>query len=228
MSRENQNGAWGNLALTMCPFFTVFPALLLLLGAISDTAKSWCLRDGGVLSLLEGAWNWCLLVIAAEAAGVILILTVSVLAALALKKRQAVGVWKNFLTMTALPLVVVCLFGGLMMKDDVFPLYQKAQADLLQAEAGELEDLTVYFAPGGAETHLPGAFDTEKNLVQRQAITPEGEWRIVYLPVSLGFEPEVTYQTSQAAAWNEENVPQYRIACTSGFSLVMEMPEKVS
>ena len=40
MSRENGRGT---LFLTFCPFFTVFPALLLVLGAMSDTVQRWCL-----------------------------------------------------------------------------------------------------------------------------------------------------------------------------------------
>lgn len=227
MSRENQRGAMAELLLTMSPFFSVFPALLLLLGAISDGAKSWCLGEGsGAEALLESGQKWCLLVMGAEALGLVLILAVSILSARALWRRRATGVWMNLLKMAVLPLLVVGLFGGLMLRDDVLPLYRDARADLKQIAAGTLEEREVWFLPGSVETHLPGGFDVEKNLLRCQVCTAEGERLTVYLP--LGFHPEAEYQVSQDAAWNVENVPQYRIGFTSGIGLVAEGPVPVS
>lgn len=224
MRREN---GWGALLLTLCPFFTVFPALLLVLGVMSDTVQHWCLGSvDTVAGILSGCRNWCLLMLAAVALGIVLTLTVSILAARALRKRG--GGLMDLLKMASIPLAAEVLLCGLMLKSEVLPLMDKVGPDLRQLEAHELDSREVWFLPGSVGTHLPGAFGPKKDLVQFQVRDGAGEVLTVYIPACWDFKPEGTYQTSQDLDWNRENTPRYQLETTSRFCLSPMVPERIS
>lgn len=224
MSRENGRGT---LFLTFCPFFTVFPALLLVLGAMSDTVQRWCLGSEDMAAgILSGCRNWCFLMLAAVALGIVLTLAVSILAARALRKRG--GGLMDLLKMASIPLAAEVLLCGLMLKSEVLPLMDKVGPDLRQLEARELDSREVWFLPGSVETHLPGAFGPVKDLVQFQARGTDGEAMTVYIPACWSFKPEAAYQTAQDLDWNRENTPRYQLEITSRFCLSPMVPERVS
>lgn len=224
MSRETGRSA---LFLTLCPFFTVFPALLLVLGAMSDTVQRWCLGSSDTAAgILRGCRTWCLLMAGAVLLGIVFTLAVSFLAARTLHKRG--GDLMGLLKMATLPLAVEVLLCGLMLKSEVLPLMQKVTPDLRQIASGELDSREVWFLPGSVETHLPGAFGPEKDLVQFQVRDMDGEMLTVYIPACWDFTPEGTYQTSQELAWNQENTPRYLLEVTGQFRISPMVPERIS
>lgn len=226
MTRES--GGRASLFLTICPFFTVFPALLLMLGALSDTVQRWCLGDADTAAgILRACRTWCVLMVGAAVLGVVLTLAVTLLAADALRKRGAAGMWTNLLKMAAIPLAVEVLLCGALLRSEVLPLLQRVGPDLRQIESGQLESREVWFLPGQASTHLPGAFGPEKDLVQYQVRDMDGEILIVYLPACWNFAPEGTYQASKDLDWNRENTLRYRLEVTSQFRLSTLVPEQL-
>lgn len=208
MRREN---GWGALLLTLCPFFTVFPALLLVLGVMSDTGQHWCRGSVDTAAgILSGCRTWCLLMLAARA----------------LRKRG--GGLMDLLKMASIPLAAEVLLCGLMLKSEVLPLMDKVGPDLRQLEANELDSREVWFLPGSVGTHLPGAFGPKKDLVQFQVRDRSGEVLTVYIPACWDFKPEGTYQTAQDLDWNRENTPRYQLETTSRFCLSPMVPERIS
>ena len=89
-----QSKPLSELLLTICPFFTIFPALLLVLGGRATLAKF--LGDSEELTdMLTGCRNWCLLMFGAAAAGILLTLAVTILAGKGLKKSRASRGWEK-------------------------------------------------------------------------------------------------------------------------------------
>ena len=82
-----------DLFLVISPFFSIFPALLLVLGALSEPVQRWCQAGKSTAyGILGAARTWCFLMLGAAALGLAVILLITVLAARALKKRRASGV----------------------------------------------------------------------------------------------------------------------------------------
>lgn len=211
-----------DLFLVISPFFSIFPALLLVWACFTEPIQSMLRGGTDAASLLSSARTWALLTFAAVIAGLAVILLVTALAARILKKRGASGVWKDLFKMAALPLVIHVGLCGLMLKDAALPLLQRTQADLQQLEAGTLEERTGYFLPGNSAARLPGYFETERCLTRYHFYDPvTGESFDVFLPDTLNFQPAGEYQSSQSLEWNEENIPQYRLSLTGEFRLVV-------
>lgn len=215
-----------DLLWVISPFFSIFPALLLVLGTLSDPVQRWCQAGKSTAyGILGAARTWCFLTLGAAALGLAVIILITALAARALKKRRASGVWKDLAKMALLPLVIHLGLCGLMLKSEVLPLLEKTGADLKQIETRQLEEREVWFLPGGVETHLPGYFGPEKNLTQYQVMDAHGEPLTVYVPAELSFEPKGTWQSSQAPEWNRENTPGYRLSLTGRFHLAAVVKE---
>lgn len=223
MSRQSK--PLSELLLTICPFFTIFPALLLVLGGRATLAKF--LGDSEELTvMLTGCRNWCLLMFGAAAAGILLTLAVTILAGKVLKKRRASGVWKDLVKMALIPLAVEIGLCGLMLRNEVLPAFQDIQADLRQIREETAEAQVVYFQPGSYSTHLPVPYTSgQPEPVDCFQVMEEktGEVYTVYLPKTLGFTPEGTYHMSRSASWNEENIPRYEIICTDHLHLVLSV-----
>lgn len=215
-----------DLFLVISPFFSIFPALLLVLGALSDSVQRWCQAGKSTAyGILGAARTWCFLMLGAAALGLAVILLITVLAARALKKRRASGVWKDLAKMAVLPLAIHVGICGLMLNSEVLPLLGRTGADMKQIESSQTAEREVWFLPGSMSTHLPGYFGPEKNLTQYQVRDAGGETLTVYVPAELSFEPGGTWQSSQTPEWNRENIPGYRLSLTDEFHLAVTVGE---
>lgn len=238
MSNRNQGGDLPGLLLVMLPFFSVFPALGLILLGLSGGLVSACIGKGAAaLDLLKACRNWCLILCVFAVLALVITMAATAVSVKALRARQD----RRSLAGSAVKLGGVILFleaillGALVFRGDVLSTIMDAQADIRQIESGETEIDSFWFYPGSTAAHLPGPYGAGQPspLVKYYvSIIPDLNWEPFLFPESLGFDPDEgthisgnygTYHSSENLTWNEMNVEPYQLAYTSRLHFVVEV-----
>lgn len=231
MNNASGKGQRGNLLLAILPFFSVFPALLLILLGLSGPVSGWFVdSQGDAETLLRACRNMGVLLCLLAAAGLFITVLSIVFSIRTLMAREG----GRALAGSALKLggIVLLLegllYGAMLVKGPVFSVIADAQADLRQIQSGELEEKVLWLYPGSAPAHLPGPYgagDPTPLTKYYAADDSLQSWDPYLFPNGLGFaaEPGKVYTSSKPKEWNEENVPRYEITCTSRLRFVVNV-----
>ena len=227
MSRRNQSGNIRELLLIMLPFFSVFPALGLIMLGLSGGTVSACIgKSADALGLLKACRNWCLLICVLALLALALTVTATVFSIKALWARQN---GRNLIG-HAVKLGAVILFleavliGALVFRGGVLSTITDAQADIQQIERSELETSALWIYPGRTSAHLPGPFSAghPSPLTKHYASDNSLEtWDPYLFPAALEFAPEFVYKASESLEWNQEHGRPYEITSTSRLHFVV-------
>ena len=228
MNDGGRGGRFALLMVTAAPFFSVFPALGLILLGLSGSFVSLCIgKSTDALGLLKACRNWCFALCLLMVLGAALTIAVTVFSAKTLwKKPETRGMVKAALEMGGVILFLEAIvLGAMVFRGDVLTTITGAQADIQQIQSGELETVTVWIYPGSTTAHLPGPYGSGQPspLVKYYASDSSLQsWDPDWFPVEMGCEPESTYRASKDRSWNAENVRQYTLSCTSRLKFVVE------
>lgn len=215
--------------LTLGPFFSGFPALLLMLLGLSAPVVSLCIgQSTDAAGLLRACRNWCVFLCVLIALGVLVTLAVTAFSIRKLAAREdGRGLIPSALKLGAIILFLeILLCGAFLVKGPILSVVVDAQADLQQIRAGELETETMWIYPGSTLAHLPGPYSGEHpSPLTKYYASDESlqSWDPYLFPHEMGFEPEACYMASKPLEWNEENVPRYQIAYTSRLRFVVDV-----
>lgn len=221
MNNGQGRGSTSSLLLVMTPFFSVFPALGLILLGLSGSLVSACIgKNKDALGLLKACRNWCAVLCLLAVLGAAITVAAIVFSAKTLwRKPETRGMVKSALKLGGIVLVLeVLLMGALLVKGPVLSVIADAQADIRQIESGELETAVVWVYPGSTAAHLPGPYGSgQPSPLVKYYVSDESleSWDPYLFPAGMDFTPESTYRTAETVEWNTENVQRYALAYTS-------------
>lgn len=225
----------GGLLLAMMPMWAMFPALGLMILALSPQCNAWLLggavETGDALALLRIARRWYILILGAFVLAAALSVWMVVWAARRIGRRGQLAAIGGFLAI----MVILCtggelvLFGALIAIEELPQHVAQATEDIQSIEKDQLETAVCFVSPKSHPYRLPGPY-TEglpEPLVRYGVIgeDTQGEWIDLLVPNGLGFALEAgrLYDEDRSIGWNEENAQQYLVRYTVNLHIVVEI-----
>lgn len=214
------------ILITASPWISLSVTLLLVLCLMSSHALGLLVPDqSSVLALLRGYRTQY-----------ILILTVLCLGAVLTGILTFVSICFGKVFKDSVKLMLFAFLGALMLLfgmgfDAHIPrTIQELGADIAQIEQNTLEHMTVWLSPNSYAAQVT-------DLVRAETVTRYAgigadtghTWQDFYVPHGLSFSPtpDMLFDEKRSISWNEEHTPQYKIAYTSHFRIMISMERAV-